>query len=401
MTDEHEAAKHCPVIDIDYRPARPALWHYQSLNEVRELGDIVWNTTPGGFWMVNRFDPVREALQNQEVFTNRVVNAFDPDMDIELLPQNLNGEEHRKYRSVLNPWFSPANVKRLEPRLRRRCGELIDELAAAGSCDMISGFGMQFPTESFLVSIGLPVADGATLLPWVEGIFKGFFGGDPEDAAAVSASVTEYWQTAIDERVARAGDPETDFLTYLLQCEIDGVRLDPGKVLVLASTIMLAGLDTTRSALGYIFHHLATHDDHRQLLIDERERIPDAVEEFMRLYGLVIMDGRYVAQDIDFHGCPMKEGDTVWLGLCSADRDPRKFDRPDEFVIDRRLRQHLGFGAGQHRCLGAHLAREELKIALEEWHARIPHYRLGKPTEALTERGGQLTLDELVLVWDR
>ena len=105
MTDEREAAKHCPVIDIDYRPGRPALWHYQSLNEVRELGDIVWNTTPGGFWMVNRFDPVREALQNQEVFTNRVVNAFDPDMDIELLPQNLNGDEHRKYRSVLNPWF--------------------------------------------------------------------------------------------------------------------------------------------------------------------------------------------------------------------------------------------------------------------------------------------------------
>ena len=164
-------------------------------------------------------------------------------------------------------------------------------------------------------------------------------------------------------------------------------------------TIMLAGLDTTRSALGYIFHHLATHDDHRRLLIEHPERIPDAVEEFVRLYALVFQDGRYVNHDVDYHGCPMQEGDMVWLGLAQANRDPRRFERPDEFVLDRTFTKHLGFGAGAHRCLGAHLARLELNVVLQEWLPRIPEFRLATD-EPLRERGGQLMLLSMPIEWD-
>ena len=162
---------------------------------------------------------------------------------------------------------------------------------------------------------------------------------------------------------------------------------------------MLAGLDTTRSQLGYIYWHLATHPDLRHQLIAEPELIPTAVEEFCRLYGLLLQTGRKVARDVDFHGCPMKAGDVVWLGLSSADRDPRRFEDPDEFVLDRGRNPHMAFGAGAHHCLGAHLARRELAIALEEWHQRIPEYRLADESP-LVERGGQLALLEVPLVWD-
>ena len=151
--------------------------------------------------------------------------------------------------------------------------------------------------------------------------------------------------------------------------------------------------------LGYIFHHLATHESDRRTLVDQPELIPDAVEEFVRLYGLLIQDGRYVAEDIDFAGCPMKQGDIVWLGLAAADRDPRKFDDLDEFMLGRRFTKHLAFAAGGHRCLGSHLARSELIVALEEWHARIPDFRLAEDGE-LHERSGQLMLRRVPLQWD-
>src|SRR5262249_28396990 len=149
---------------------------------------------------------------------------------------------------------------------------------------------------------------------------------------------------------------------------------------------------------GFIFHHLAAHDDDRVTLTRQPDRIPAAVEEFVRLYALVIQDGRYVAQDVDFHGCPMREGDVVWLGLAQANRDPRMFDRPDDFVLDRESNKHMGFALGPHRCLGAHLARAELIIVLEEWLPRIPHFRLDT-TGPLVERGGQLMLKSVPLVW--
>jgi cytochrome P450 len=232
----------------------------------------------------------------------------------------------------------------------------------------------------------------------VEGMFRGFFGGDPTETAAVVEELRAYYRAAIDDRIATPGNPSTDFITYLLQVEADGEPLPYDDVLTLCFTIMLAGLDTTRSELGYIFHHLATHEADRRTLVAHPELIPDAVEEFCRLYGLLIQDGRYVAQDIDFHGCPMKEGDVVWLGLAAADRDPRRFEDPDVFKLGRHFTKHLAFAAGAHRCLGAHLARSELITALEEWLQRIPDFRLAD--DELRERGGQLMLLHVPLEWN-
>jgi cytochrome P450 len=390
----------CPIIDIDYRLDRPAFETYASLNDVREQAPVVYNRTPfDGYWMVTRYDVVKEALQRPDVFTNKVVSALsDPSQHLYLIPQNLDGKAHVAVRHVVNPWFSPLSVKRIEPLARQRAVAMIEELAPKGGCDMATEFAMLYATEMFLAMLGLPVEDGGMMLPLVEEIFRGFFGGDPEDQARAADEIKQYFDAVIEDRLVTPGDLGTDFVTFLLSSTMDDQPFSRENILTLCMTIMLAGLDTTRSALGFIFQHLATHDDDRLALVEHPERIPDAVEEFVRLYALVIQDGRYVAQDVDFHGCPMREGDVVWLGLAQANRDPRVFERPDEFVLDRPSNKHMGFAMGPHRCLGAHLARTELIVVLEEWLTRIPLFRLD-PTAPLVERGGQLMLKSVPLVW--
>jgi cytochrome P450 len=398
---EERAEGVCPVIDIDYRVSRPAFGHYESLNEVRETAPILYNTTPfNGYWMVTRYDLVKEALQRSDVFSNKVVSALgDPDKHLYLIPQNLDGKAHVDVRHVINPWFSPGSIKRIEPVARARAVAMIEELKPKGSCDLAVDFAMLYATEMFLLILGLPVEDGEMMLPLVETVFHGFFGGDPGEQAQAAEEIKKYFEDVVADRVENPGDLGTDLVSFLLQTKLGGEPVPHEDILTLCLTIMLAGLDTTRSALGYIFQHLATHDDDRQMLIDNPEKIPDAVEEFVRLYSLVIQDGRYVTEDIDFHGCPMKKGDLVWLGLAQANRDPRKFDRPDEFVIDRDFKKHMAFAVGAHRCLGSHFARLELILVLEEWLKRIPDFHLAT-NEPLEERGGQLMLRTVPLAWE-
>ncbi len=389
----------CPAIDVNYRLPRPAFWHYEELNRRREESPVYWNDDGGGYWMVTRLSEIREALQNPAVFTNDSVSALDPELSILLLPQMLNPPLHTQYRKILNPFFSPRVVERLEPTTRVRCRLLIEELRPAGSCDLVNGFGLVYPTEVFVGLLGLPMEDASLFVPWVEAFFAAVT-GDPGRGERAAEEAYEYFRAAVGDRIQAPRDPSTDFVSYLLGSSVAAGPLRHDEVVTICFTLMLAGLDTTRSQLGYIFWHLATYPQDRQRLIDEPALIPAAVEEFVRLYSLIIQAGRKVSEDIDFHGCPMKKGDMVWLGVSSANRDPRVFENPDAFVPDRPANPHVAFAAGPHRCLGAHLARSELVIALEEWHRRIPDYRLA--TDApLVERGAQLTLLTLPLEWER
>jgi cytochrome P450 len=391
----------CPVVHTDYRVDGAPMGHYESLNAEREIAPFLWNdSTKYPFWMITRFEHVHEALRMPEVFSNEVINALQPWMAVEFLPQNLDGAEHTAMRRVLNRWFAPAAVRKMEPLVLAHCRQMIEELLPRGECDFVAEFGIRFPTDMFLATLGLPLEDGPQFVEWVEAMFASFSGG--REALAASREIKAYFEQKIDERLADPGDPETDFLTRLLTSEVEGERYDRERILTICMTLMTAGLDTTRSALGYIFLHLARNPEDRQRLVADPDLIPRAIEEFVRLYTLIIQDGRLVTQDIDFHGCQMRKGDIVWLGLSQANHDPRKFPDPMTYDLERsNLNQHLGFGAGPHRCLGMHLARHELGVALREWHRLLPDYRLAPGAEeALVERGGQLTLRSLPLVWD-
>lgn len=403
MTRQDAVDSGCPVDHTDYTVERPLGWYHGHLDRVRETAPFAWNDSTYGFLMINRYDHVREAMASPELFSNVRTSALgDPAVKPRLLPQNLDGTEHMAYRHALNPWFSPAAVARTEPWVRARARQLIDDIAVRGRCDLATEFAMQLPTEAFLHHLGLPVDDGPTMLPLVEAMFRGFFGGDPHEMSATVDRIKAYFADLLAERRRDPLDPATDFLTYLTSCDIGDRPLDEDDAVTLAFTILLAGLDTTRSALGFMFHHLATHPADRSALVAKPSRVPVAVEELLRAYPLLLQAGRLVRRDFVFHGCPLRAGEIVWLGLASANRDPRQFDRAHEVVLDRETNRHLAFGAGPHRCLGAHLARMELCVVIEEWLARIPDFEFDESSlgaNGTRERGGQLMALGVPLRW--
>lgn len=400
-TGSERASRSCPVSHTEYGTDADILEHYRMMDAEREASRFHFNDTrPRGFWMLQRYEDVLEGFQKHDVWTTRARSALNPEPGIALLPQDLGGADHVKLRRVVNPFFAPAAVKRMEDLAHRRCVELIEELRPMGECDFVAEFAIRYPTDLFLALLGLPVSDGEFFLPWSETLFAGFFGADPAAAARAKENIIAYFDSAVNERRTNPRDPKEDLVSRLVEARIDGRPISQQDILTICMTLMLAGLDTTRSALGYIFAHLAQHHEDRRTLTDDPALVPAAVEEFIRLYPLVFQAGREVQEAEDFHGVKLAKGDIVWLGIGQANRDPRKFPDPDTFLIGREgVNQHLAFGAGPHRCLGMHLARLELCVVLKEWHERIPEYRI-RPGTRLRERGGQLTLPTLPLEWE-
>lgn len=394
----------CPVSHNEYRVNRPAFETYRLLNEEREAHRFQWNdSTDHGFWMLTRYDDVVEALRRYDELTNDQPTAFFDDLAVEFMPQGINPPRHTDVRRLLNPYFSPAAVQRLEGLARERARTMIADLRPQGGVDMGTGFAILYPTEIFLEVFGLPIKDGERLLPWIEAIFGGFLAAgeaSAEDAEKANANLADYLREAIADRRTNPGDPSLDLITRLLEGRVLGEPLPDKDILTICMSTLAAGLDTTRSSLGYIFYHLANHPEDRARVLADPSLWPVFIEECIRLYPLVIQVGRQAQQDIDFHGLTISQGDMVWLGLASANYDPRKFENPARFDMDREsINHHLAFGAGPHRCLGMHLARRELVIALEEWHKQIPDYRM-VPGAELVERGSQLRLESLPLEWD-
>ena len=397
MTGPQRAA---PVSHVDYRTATGPGGHYALLDAEREAGPFHWNdTTPGGFWMVTRYADVLRCFQDAPEFTNKVTSALNPVRGIDILPQMLDGEPHTRMRRVLNRYFSPAVVRRIEPFALHRCRELINDLRPRGGCDFVTEFAIRYPTDVFLELMGLPVSDGAFFVGWVEQIFAGIFDGDHGSAQEASGKLRDYFAGVVARRRRSPADPDTDLVSRLLSARTGEDPIPEADILTICVTLAMAGLDTTRSALGYMFWHLARRDEDRRLLAGQPGLAGAAVEEFIRLYPLVIQAGRETAGQPRVGDLELADGDVVWLGIGSANRDPRKFPEPDRFALGREnVNQHLGFGAGPHRCLGMHLARAELAIVLREWHERIPDYWID-PDAAISERGSQLTLRSLPLRW--
>jgi cytochrome P450 len=393
----------CPVIHLDASPPLEVGSHWQKANELRETSPTFFNTHAQGYWVFTRYDEVREMYQHPEIFSSESITPWDPDPAYRFVPTQIDPPEHSKYRQLISRWFAPNAVHRVEPQAHEIGHRLVAELVARGECDFVTDFAMRLPTEIFLAIIGVPPSDADLFVPWVEDFFAGF-GGDLAQQEAMGAAlggIRQYWVDVLEARRGEEVPRENDFVSLLTHSEIDGEPLDDALILDILTVLVLAGLDTTRGQLGYLFRHLAENPADRQRLIDEPNLIPSAVEESLRLYTIVFGDGRKVAQDTEFHGCPLSKGDMVYGLVSGANRDPRMYDRPDEFVIDRKANNHLGFAGGPHRCLGAHLARMVMKVAVEEWLAAIPDFEVAAD-EPLMERGGgaMMTLLGLPLRWE-
>lgn len=386
-----------PALSVDIGQPGPVLSHFEEWDGLRNRYAAFWNEVGDGHWVLTRFESMRKALQQVEVFSTESTIVSDPNPDYLLLPLFLPPDLHTKYRQLYNARFSPGAVNRLTPVARQACVETIEKFRDRGSCEFIEEFADVYPTQVFLIALGLPLEDTDRFVVWVRAIFKGLAGVDQEGGAAAQGEVMAYMERLVDDRRANPRDPDTDMVTYLSQAQIDGEPISREYLLSMLMTLVLAGLDTTKSQLGYNFHHLATHPEDRRRLVENPGLIPDAIEELLR-FNAFVPPARKLQADVEYEGCPMKKGQMVLMPLWSGCRDPGAFDDADKVVIDRSPNRHIAFGAGAHRCAGAHLARRELLIAMEEWHRLIPDYRLAND-EPLTEHGWQCGIDTLPLAW--
>ena len=393
----------CPVIHLDPTPAMEVGSYWRQADELRERGEAFFNTMAQGYWVFTRHEQVREIYKHPELFSSESFTPWDPDPAYRFIPTQIDPPEHIKYRQILNPWFSPGAVDRIEPTARAVCRRLITELAPRGQCDFVADFALRYPTEVFLIMLGAPGADADLFVPWVDDFFKGL-GGDPEaieGMGAALAGIRSYWVDALADRRKDSEHRPGDLTSHLLQATVDDRPLTDDEMLDMLTVLVLAGLDTTRGQLGYLFRHLALTPEHRHHLATEPSLVPSAVEESLRVHTITFGDGRKVTEDVDFHGCPLKKGDMVYGLVAGANRDPRVFDRADEFLLDRSSNHHFGFAGGPHRCLGAHLARREMQVAVAEWLQAIPDFSIASDA-ALMERGGgsMNALLELPLAWN-
>jgi cytochrome P450 len=360
-------------------------------------------------WTLLRYDDVHAALRDPELFSSRsVLHVYQGPKLVDpaeaaavrgMIPEELDPPEHTKYRQLLTPLFAPQVVETLEPMIRAWCVELIDGFVARGGCDLNREFARQYPTMIFLRLMGLPEGGAGDFLDRVhDNMRAGMDMGLAESQYVTGAyimAMSDYMNRVADERRARRQD---DIMSYLLDLQVDGRPLDETELQQMCTLLYAAGLDTVAGELGYMFLHLATHPEHRKLVTDTPACIPAFVEETLRVYSIVTTN-RIVTRDVEFAGCPMKAGDRVLLSIPAADRDPLQFPNADTFDVDRADNRHIAFAAGPHRCLGSHLARLELRIAVEEWHRRIPEYKLGDDADVTFHIGGVAGVDTLPLVW--
>ena len=387
-----------PEAEVNYIQSGPVLSHAEQFDALRGVHPFVRSTFGPGFWVMTRGDLIRDALQQADLFSSSIVTPMDPDPPYLWIPEMLDPPEHTRWRQLLAPFFAPRVIERMEDTVRERCVSIIESFADRGHCDFLRDFAWRYPTTIFMELMGLPLDGLEQFLAWEHDILHLTFDEDPDRSRATGAmvAVQEYFSGLIEEKRARPGD---DLLTAALDWKIDGQPVPHEELLSFCLLMFMAGLDTVSIQLAYSFHHLATHPADRARLVAEPAIIPSAVEELLRAYAFVA-PGRKATRDADFHGCPVKAGDLALLPLCGANRDPSLFPDGDQVILDRTPNSHIAFGLGPHRCLGSHLARRELRIALEEWHARIPDYHLTEGVDVV-EHGGMFGIDVLSLTWDR
>jgi hypothetical protein len=269
------------------------------------------------------------------------------------------------------------------PLTRELCRGLLDGFGDAGRADAAADYAQQIPVRviAHILGVSTDMSDSFTL--WVRDILE--FADDPERRKRGAEGLLAYFVERLEYRRQHPGE---DLLSELLKTEVEGKPLDDGLILGIAALVLIAGVDTTWSAIGSSIWHLATHPDDQKRLAAEPELMPLAIEELLRAYSPVTM-ARLVTTDVEYNGCPMKEGDKVLMNFPAANRDPEAFEHPEVVQLDRAHNRHVAFGSGIHRCAGSNLARMELQVALEEWLARIPEFSLEAGKE-IAWAGGQV-----------
>jgi cytochrome P450 len=358
---------------VEYHPisgAAPLMSWFERIDSLIAAAPYHHSTVAQGFPLLTSLDGIREVLQHPDLFSNSAVAATEPDPPYMWIPEMLDPPAHTTWRHLLAPFFAPSRMARMEEGVRALARKLVDDLAPTGRCNFMTDFALVYPIRIFLELMGLPVDDAPRFLVWEDHILNGDEETDPDHSRA-----------------------------YQAMQDVDGQPIPDDDLLSMCLLMFMAGLDTVTAQLSWTFYHLAANPSDRQRLVSDPGLIPHAVEESLRFYTIV-SPSRKVMRDTVVAGCPMSAGEMVHIPLAAACRDPKGFYDADQFILDRDPNPHIAFGAGPHRCVGSHLARRELRVAVEEWHKQIPVYRIAEGTQPMARLGAQKTCLDLVLTWD-
>ena len=389
------AGIHPPVTDwandFDHTDPVWAADPYPIWADIRSSGcPVAHSERYGGVWLPTSHDDISAIAYDTDHLTSQsvVVSEGRPMMPA---PQGIappissDPPFHHGARRLLLPAFSPKAVAVLEPFTREYCNELLDAVDGKDVIDAAVDYAQHIPVRVIAKMLGFPPEDADTFRMFVHNALEGV-DLPVEKRVENFGLLDEYLRAQVDDHIA---NPRDDLTTFLLNAEMDGQPLNAEHVGGTIALLLIAGIDTTWSAIGASLWHLAKTPADRERLASEPALMPFAVEEFLRAYAPVTM-ARLVKDDFEFNGCPMKANEWVLLPFPAANRDPEVFENPDEVVIDRVENRHAAFGLGIHRCAGSNLARMEMQVAIEVWMDRFgDRFTLANP-DAVTWSGGQV-----------
>jgi cytochrome P450 len=363
---------------------------YSIMGDLRERCPVAHTDRYGGGWLPIRHDDVAAIAYDTERFSSRSVVMSNTRPPREIAPVGIappissDPPFHHDARRLLLPAFAPQAIARLEPGTRAYCEELLAALDGRDEVDAAAEFAQHIPVRVIADMLGFPRQDAELFRGFVHDVLEGV--NEPlETRFPKMQALFEYLGAQITDHAAH---PRDDLTTYLIDAEMDGEQLDPFHIAGTMALLLLAGVDTTWSAIGASIWHLARTPADRERVVADPDLVPAAMEELLRAYAPVTM-ARLVKEDMEWNGCPMRADDWILLSFPAANRDPALFERADEVIIDREVNRHSAFGLGVHRCLGSHLARMEVQVAIETWLARFPVFSLADPT-AVTWSPGQV-----------
>jgi len=350
---------------------------------------------PGGSpaWVVRRMDHLREIYFDTDTFSSKDFSPFAKLIGESWIntPVEIDPPEHAKYRKMANPLFTPKAVSALDEKIRHYAVNYVEAFRAKGECEFMSQFAFEFPIKVFLELMDFPLEHTKQFLEWEYDLLHV---ADMDKIAAATRNVVDFLREQIEDRRKA---PRDDIISYALDVDVDGAKLNDDELVGFSFNLFIGGLDTVSTNMGLQFTHLARNHEDQDFLRKNPEEIPHAIDELMRAYAAVTTF-RTCTKETEFHGVTMMPGDKVMMSTTLAGRDPAGFDNPGKVDFSRRPR-HVSFGFGPHTCIGMHLAKREMRIALEEFLGRIPQFSI-KPGHDVEYHLGMIQPVTLPLVWD-
>jgi len=362
--------------------------HWQPPGPARVVGDGPLQQEQRGFWVISRHRDVIEVSLDQERFSSERGTVLLQDLDEERLAQlrlwmiNQDAPRHTRLRKLVNKGFTQRMIRQMESHIRGLSAEIVDRVARKGECDFVAAIASELPLLVIAELLGCPMEDRARLLQ-LSNRMIGFEDPDFADGDNAAGAMLELLEYATRLGALRRADPRDDLTSVLVHAELDGERLDELGFSMFVILLVLAGNETTRNAISGGMLALSEHPEQRERLIADPSRLGTATEEILRYVSPVITMRRTATRDTEIAGQPIRENDKVVMFYPAANRDAEVFDAPDRFDVTRDPNPHLAFGWGPPFCLGASLARAEIRCVFSELLSRLPDIEVCGPVRRL------------------